>query len=1515
MGASCSIDAHCRNSKGEVVVSKLWKNLLHYLSNRGLTKEYYAVGTNEEFLDKVRDEAEFDENNQIEFSSLKKLANINVEKEKILKTLNSDIQSGTYTYEEAITKLQEFNRENPYNDQYLATIQSTEDGKYELSVVEKSSTAMSALEKEIKNRSLQDRIKYYLNKNGVDVSFLDEDSREFGRYSTVNAEKTASGLYNLIKVAKGEKLEEALAEEAGHFAVASLGNSPLVQRLMGLLNVDVQKEILGSEYENKRLGKNPRREVAGYLVGQAIANNIDKRGVWSNLANRIKDLAKRVYAHMKGDDILKAKLMAEKYAGDIARGFMSSDFTGDVETALKTEETLYDAPDYGNVRVYGKVISDLKDMVLEMKTISPLLYNKFNAMYRDAARMTGFMGVNADIYDQQYAMQGIVNTLMSIADELSNDIAESLDEVDLTNPMLAKSKIVENAKVLRTVRTFINHAGTILSFIQAEMPVNTPGLTSEGNYLGMIDGIVEVEDIGTGDHISVNINSYMQRIEDSITSVAKTLELKEKAFFLQFLEDSYGSKYIRETSRIIWNKRRTDKKDKKGILDKYDTSVDKSERSISDYLDKLDPTNELSLQERFIGAMADASDPILQIIDKVSKAQNKVADDLAFEFQDELKGLRVKLKEECGLDNTDLLCERSYYTGELTGNIIQEVNWGDWEANREEKRREINEGFMDYLTEEKGMNEDTIRKLSDYQKGILYGDYAKDLWKEWHKENSIWNKESMSWMPKKDVYRNKRYEDLIRDNPNIKVWLNSYMELKSRIDSLLPEGSTTPYRLPQFKGSFSNRMRNRKLSSVSRKDRKFSRRVNKGIRESLREAFCEDALDTEFGSDNFYTTKESDVFGDEYFVNKEKPNRVPLYGINKLEDMSQLCTDFFNSTFAYAGMAATYAGTSSIVDALEIGTQVLGEREFKGKKEKELGPRGILGKGTFSFTRYVKFLDKQVYGVGTHKVKLTKTLVLNKIMNVASAITSKMFLGGNIKGAIVNTGTGQLELIKEAFAGEYFNLKDLHKAQLLYMKHISSNVITEWGKADKDDFISLFMKHFNTTGDNKQAQREWNTRKNRIANFYGHSLFLPYKSGDIWMHTITYLALAMNTKLYDEYGNEVNLLDAYQRQNITYESKEKDSEGRNIEVETGKKKLALNGVYFKSIEDKRAYDLINSIISKIEASIASGPLSRGIDLTTEEANYLDEHGYDLADTETVLENLKKIDLNEHHWGQADESEFMDKAREINIRMHGIYNSQDAVTLAQTWYGKILLSMRGYALGMLERRFGKDKYSIALGQQVEGSLNTGAKYYLNLFTKTKRGFMEARSMMDITRVIVRSTCEVFYFSKSKMMSEGFSEHQYRNMRRNFADGIMIGLLMCLRMLTALGKSDDKDEDGNLVLGWLYYITSRLESEQYAFNSIKGFKQEIPQLATLSPVAFSGMYKLYETGELALGALTHDVNDSDYFFQRNNPKVLLEKGAAKFWYSLMSISPWIKDAQFWGAPYKARESYYYGIKQSD
>ena len=201
---------------------------------------------------------------------------------------------------------------------------------------------------------------------------MDASDRVNGRYSTINATRTADSLYQLIKVANNEQVDSSLSEEAGHFAVGALGNNPLVQRLERVLTPDVQKAIMGEEYDTIAYRSNPAREVAGYLVGKAINGEIDKRASWQSLIGRIVDTIKRVFSTITGNEIANAKLDAIRTADAIAQGFMSPGFQGTVENALETQETLFSAKDSVNVTTFKSILNILRSQTEEMRTIDKL---------------------------------------------------------------------------------------------------------------------------------------------------------------------------------------------------------------------------------------------------------------------------------------------------------------------------------------------------------------------------------------------------------------------------------------------------------------------------------------------------------------------------------------------------------------------------------------------------------------------------------------------------------------------------------------------------------------------------------------------------------------------------------------------------------------------------------------------------------------------------------------------------------------------------------------------------------------------------------------------------------------------------------------------------------------------------------------------------------------------------------------------------------------------------------------
>jgi hypothetical protein len=107
----------------------------------------------------------------------------------------------------------------------------------------------------------------------------------------------------------------------------------------------------------------------GRLVGQAIMNDGNNRNPLFKLAKRIWNKAKKLFFEFVEDDVRLAVMNAKATAEQIAQGFMSPDFMGNVDTALNFKETLYDADHPAEVVAFKQITNHLKLMAEEMKNI------------------------------------------------------------------------------------------------------------------------------------------------------------------------------------------------------------------------------------------------------------------------------------------------------------------------------------------------------------------------------------------------------------------------------------------------------------------------------------------------------------------------------------------------------------------------------------------------------------------------------------------------------------------------------------------------------------------------------------------------------------------------------------------------------------------------------------------------------------------------------------------------------------------------------------------------------------------------------------------------------------------------------------------------------------------------------------------------------------------------------------------------------------------------------------------
>lgn len=1648
MGRGCTVLAHVRNTIGEIVESNLFKDLLHYTSNnREISKEYYAVGTDERFLSQVRDKEQYaeDENGEITFKSLKSLTKMDLATDKLVDVLNKDIHSGKYKYEDAIKKVQYFNENNMFSDKVLATMTLVGNNQYFVSVVPTTKTVTDSkgkqtkeavntderqnLHKTVRDKELQKKLIDLLKRHKVSVKFL-EGEKGGGRYSTENITQAENGLFALIDIIQGEHTTENLAEEAGHFAIGALGEYPLVRRLESLLaNEDAQREAIGAEHFSKDLlGDNPAREIAGKLVGKALTRELGNHRTFFTLANRIANLAKRVFYNFTGNEVRWAALKAEQIANKIAYQFVEGNSNFSVKNAINIVETMNNASLSTNVRTYRDMVNTLGRLC---KKLDAIANDKLSSEMQASLGLTAIAGADSagktalqyatehvDSLADSLAFDGIVQALMQITDYLQPgaQIDSLMQAVNLNNPAEFYSKMARNAKYLRQARAVLDSASVVVKLAQSVFDSN-----KEGGALKITNGTslqdVKYQDF-EGTWHTINLSNMVDTYSNLISKKLTRLSNLEQSYFARFCEDIYGSKYVNTTVGKLW------KDIWKGNTDgNKEVSI-----SISDMV-LGEGVHDIDIYHRFLASMSNNPDIIGQIVDKMVKTCNKTADDMTARYMEKLQILKDRAKK-LGLKKEDLVevDENGVPTGNFITPTVAPTQNGNMEADFIFKAYLADLGTDDasqvyavsYGKWEKARNDFKKQKWEDFKtanpgwqgmpnlaRGLAWDQYFRPEMKAWNKQNSIKVKitapdgsKYIKYVPnqlyKSDAWDNlvQKYSDAAqrsKTGDSLARWMNDYMEIKTELDSFLPKGATVSYRMPQFRGTFNNTVRN-KVNFYGKG------RVGAGLstlgRRGILEYFVETSDDTDYGDMTTMNNPDEELLGTKMDYEMERANRLPIFGVNKLGNMQDLSTDIFGSTLAYASMATTYLCMSNIVDALEVGKEALYAREFKedfiSKKINKLNTKAGFfmeskhpshhklkskeeGAMNLAYTRYLKFLDKQVYGISSTRMGFTlasgKRILLNKVIQNLSSLAGTMFLKGNVLGGAVNTITGFNNIFKEAITSEYFNAKDWAWAHKWYYGSWGTMWIKDLGSLNKTSRLDLFLQQMNALGDSRERFRNWHTNRSRLNNFYRMLGYLPYSSGDHYMQAMSYLSVAHGTKLYSENGIEVsNLWNAFKKKSNTDDMND-FSKGYTLafnkfcplsDSKITSDVLNSEGVYLKKMSRSKdnfhkwlytqdaqfkdkgylsqhideydnyrkefnkktdqelvkfqasQYQVLKDILEKVENYLAkaANPITGAVApvFTNDEQNYLDIKGLSLGDYQNIITKVQK-DIYNIIWTKRDESAYMDKCREINNRLHGIYNQQDKTAFHNSIYGNAFLAMKGWALGYLENMWSGNIHSIALGKNTEGFLQTALKIPASVIcgkaTKSK-----SMSVLDMMITMVAPWTKR---SKRAMLKAGFSESQNYNARR------MATALMIISSLAALWlccrPSEDDDDEPSVYEGLLYYLAYRAMLEQEVFIEAWTTMVESGSLLDAMPTGGAALFDFCNLMWQGIGAIVVDEEDdenSTFYYSNDSDSERYEAGDTKFGVHLQRLIPYWKSMWALEHPYEAVDNYEFGRK---
>lgn len=1071
----CAIIPKVKNRNGQVVDSKLFKDLLSFTSNnRSEAVRLYLITKSSSFIKNWQSRLTLDENNEPTLRSLLKKTNLSnvIPETKVLERLNREI--GYYkkginrpalwvnndeNYQKLKQRAVAFNRNSEYSDDYVANIikiQDSESPRIFIGVKVEKRNRLNSInaDKMEYNENLNNRLRGILESHGIGIGALTDLEKRMGVHGVTDfdvARNAANGLVEMIRLANGIQGEKALPEEFAHFAIEAMGNNPLINRLINNINSNgLAKEIIGDDYDTyNTLYHGDEAKLAKEAAGKLLAKHLLQGEVipakpYKNLLSRVVQAVKEFFKNLSASPIQRAMREADKNFGSLAQQILD----GSMDEAINIDNIKSSGLFYNTSE---RVARDKKLLqgIIENELKRLKIYEKRNPNSQFSANQRLLIDrLEVELADNN-EIEGIYTFVESALEELTkvNNRLTVLQNTPATNAN-------EKARVLRDVRNYLYSYKHITDDIRK-------ALIDEEKYTD---------------------NRYGQRVRvvlDNTTTLLGDLFVRYNTVAMPLFVD-FIKPFVGESITVPFGK----------FKGKTMTAED---------LVKI-ADEDISFFDRWLDSMADSSAYMLKVMDQAVKKSKENARLETINVMKELQAATIKL-EQAGVKNTDWMFERDS-KGNLTGNYISEINQGLFKEKVREMFKSLNEKY--------GNNP--------------IGDDAE----KYRKERQAWFDTNMEVVngkkqPKVSIYGNKAYQNL---NPAQKEYYNKIMEIKAKLDSYLPDKYTT----------LTNAVKIRKdlLERVKASD--GVRSGAKQLWEAVKDQFIRRTDDTEFGDRaavKDFEDREVQVLPIYYTKMKEgeSPNdlstdivsTLTAYAamandfneMNKVIDVLELGRDIIRDPDLYK--IKKTRGGKPLVEKFNI----LG-RKVENIVTKESGERRIV-------ERLNDFFEMQVYGrymadEGTFgNTKIDK----GKGTNFVNRMTSLNTLAINVLSGISNVTTGGVMMRIESFAGEFFNESNTLRADWNYGKALPE-FLAEIGNRVKTSKLALWDELFNVMQEYETDVREVNfDRKTWFSRMFGTSaLFLMNNAGEHWMQNRTSLALADTYKMKAPDGKIVSLWDA-----------------------------------------------------------------------------------------------------------------------------------------------------------------------------------------------------------------------------------------------------------------------------------------------------------------------------------------------------------------------------------------------------
>lgn len=557
---------------------------------------------------------------------------------------------------------------------------------------------------------------------------------------------------------------------------------------------------------------------------------------------------------------------------------------------------------------------------------------------------------------------------------------------------------------------------------------------------------------------------------------------------------------------------------------------------------------DLTWGQRFLDAMHESPDEVLQIIDTIVKEYGEKSRMETYNFMQDILSLKLDLEKK-GINDTEWMYEKD--NGEVTGLFVSQYNEtkffkakndffqsvGKKPTNKAELKKwnkKVGTWFSKNTTplanwrdivksNKKTMSEEEYQEFLD--ENVIVGEYKTYPKGSLVRPADMYQNEQYIWIMTHPVEDVRNYYEFVISN-------------KQKVEESLPPGVVSPFLAPQIRKDYLERLTSQNSFTAT----------------------------SQYFLDNLRQTEDENEFGSIVEVLDPITNEpfkfLPLYYIKKLghwvdkdgkKTNSRADTNEFVSTanqdlsldsttamIAYMDMANRFKNLSGIIDILELSKDMVFNRDViarkSGKDEvnKDGTPRFKRKGEDYAFNRLQDYFNMQLYGQmrkneGKLTIPFTKIEIdLAKAGDMLGSLTSLTSLGLNLYAGISNVTLGNILIISEAKAAQFYSIPAIRKAHKTYVGNLKG-ILGDIGSRLPDNKISIWVRQMDVLQDFRRKTKDIQAdRKKWYAKLMTtKTLFFMTQGGEHQMQTTSSLGLAYDTKVLVD-GEESNLYDAYE---------------------------------------------------------------------------------------------------------------------------------------------------------------------------------------------------------------------------------------------------------------------------------------------------------------------------------------------------------------------------------------------------